>query len=381
MYVTIFLGAYFPFEMPALFSIPPTGVWTIILLTYAFFASILPVSWLLQPRDFLNAWQLYIAIGILCLGIIVTHITSDFTITAPALNINPTGAPPMLPFLFITIACGAISGFHSLVSSGTSSKQIAQEQDAKLVGFGSMLVEGGLATLVIVAVTAGIGIQYISESGTVLTGLLAWEHHYGSWQASTGLSAKLSAVVIGCSNIISSLGIPSSISIAIIGVFIASFAGTTLDSATRIQRYIISELFKNTSFKLTQNKWGATGIAVISAAVLAFSSGLSGKGALQLWPLFGAVNQLLAALALLVASLYLKKNSNKYNYLITAVPCGIMLIITLWSSLYNQLNFLKQGQVLLVVINTVILLLSVIIFTEGILNFKTSKKRYATKPN
>ena len=175
---------------------------------------------------------------------------------------------------------GAISSFICLVASGTSSKQINCETDAKLVGYGAMLVEAALATLVIIAVTAGIGLAYKTGAGNILTGLPAWQEHYGSWASSTGLGSKLNAVVIGFSNIMSSIGISYHIGVAIIGVFIASFAGTTLDSATRVQRYIVSELFSHTPFKRLTNKWSATAFAVICAALLAFSSGANGKGAL-----------------------------------------------------------------------------------------------------
>ena len=123
-------------------GIPATGVWTILVLIYAAIASVLPVQTLLQPRDYINAWQLFIAMGLLLLGAIITGFTVPFKIVAPAIVATPSGAPSIMPFLFITIACGAISGFHSLVASGTSSKQISNEGDSLVVGYGSMLIEG-----------------------------------------------------------------------------------------------------------------------------------------------------------------------------------------------------------------------------------------------
>ena len=152
MYATFIIGYYVPFKMPTILGIPPTGVWTIILLTYAFIASVLPVTTLLQPRDFINSHQLVIALALLILGVLFAAFGGNLHIVAPAVQAAPAKAPPMWPFLFITIACGAISGFHSLVSSGTSSKQVRSEEDSLFVGYGSMLMEGALATLAIVAV-------------------------------------------------------------------------------------------------------------------------------------------------------------------------------------------------------------------------------------
>ncbi|RAP33144.1 carbon starvation protein A [Candidatus Marinamargulisbacteria bacterium SCGC AG-410-N11] len=365
LYIMIGVGVLFPVTLSGFSWLPATGLWTIILLVYAFIASVLPVDFLLQPRDYLNAWQLYIAMGLILLGIIGTSFMSELTMSAPAFNFFPEGAPSMLPFLFITVACGAISGFHSLVCSGTSSKQIASEADAPLIGYGSMVLEGFLATVIIIAVTAGISLSY-QVNGEELTGLAAWQAHYGSWSASAGLGSKLDAVVIGCANLMKVLHIPLDLAIAVVGVFIASFAGTTLDSATRVQRYIIAELVSYTPFKSYNNKWLATTIAVVSAAALAFSSGLDGKGALSLWPLFGAVNQLLGSLALLVATIYLLKLGGK-KWLLTGLPCMVLMGITSWASLLNQIHFFQAQQWLLVMINGVILVLSLVMIVEAIL--------------
>jgi len=153
--------------------------------------------------------------------------SGQLMVTAPMVVYDPPGAPPLMPFLFITIACGAISGFHSLVASVTTAKQVRTETDALPIGFGSMLIEGGLAVLVIVACVAGVGMGYPSDTGMV-TGAAAWHIHYASWEASSGLASKLQAVVIGSANMMSTLGA------VIMGVFIASFAGTTLDTSTRL---------------------------------------------------------------------------------------------------------------------------------------------------
>jgi len=163
MYATFIIGYYVPVKMPAIAGIPPTGVWTIILLIYAFIASTLPVTTLLQPRDFINSHQLVIALALLILGVLFSAFGGQLHIVAPAIQASPAKAPPMWPFLFITIACGAISGFHALVSSGTSSKQVRSESDSLFVGYGSMLMEGTLATLVVIAVAAGIGMGYTPQ--------------------------------------------------------------------------------------------------------------------------------------------------------------------------------------------------------------------------
>ncbi|RLC53007.1 MAG: carbon starvation protein A [Candidatus Cloacimonadota bacterium] len=373
MYITVFLGVLFPITLPKIMGIPPTGVWTIILLIYAFVASILPVITLLQPRDYINSHELIIAMTLLILGIIVSAFTGKLRIVAPAVNLHPSQAPPMWPFLFVTIACGAISGFHSLVSSGTSSKQVKNEADSLFVGYGSMLMEGALATLVVVAVAAGIGMGYKSH-GETLIGVQAWTTHYSSWAAAHGLGSKINAFVVGSANMISTLGIPLKLALAIMGVFVASFAGTTLDTATRIQRYVVTELFTDMKINIFQNRFLATFFAVATAAVLAFATGADGKGALTLWPLFGAVNQTLAALALIIITLYLK-NKGGLKFLISGIPAAFMAIMTFWASILNQIKFFKSNNILLISVNTVILIIVLIIIGEGLVKFFQIKKK------
>ena len=339
-------------------GIPATGIWTILLLIYAFIASNLPVQTLLQPRDYINAWQLYIALALILCGIFITGFSGDLQLISPTVQWNPTGAPSMWPFLFITIACGAISGFHALVSSGTSSKQLSSETDALFVGYGSMLLEAFLATCVIIAVTAGLCLSYTQTDGQVLVGLEAWNAHYFSWTASAGLGSKLHAVVEGFANILASLGIEKSLGTVIIGVFIASFAGTTLDTSVRLQRYALTELLSQTTWSRFATPFASTSLAVITAAFLAFSSGADGKGALLLWPLFGAVNQLLAAFALLLATYYLKKQKANWFFTLTLLPSCFVLGVSLWAGVHNQWQFFEQSQWLLFFLNGSILCLS-----------------------
>lgn len=365
MYATVVLGSHIPFEMPDLAGMPATGLWTILLLIYAFVASTLRVTTLLQPRDFINAWQLTIAMGLLVLGVVASGLAGRLEIVAPAFNPGASGAPPIWPFLFITVACGAVSGFHSIVSSGTSAKQLDIETDSLFVGYGSMLMEGALATVVLIAVMAGIGIAYDAGDAGILSGTAAWQHHYASWQASSGLGSKISAVVIGSANMMSSIGIPEQIGIAIIGVFIASFAGTTLDTAVRLQRYVIEEIGKDIGLPSIGNRYIATTLAVLTAALLAFVSGADGKGALTLWPMFGGVNQLLAALALLTLTSYLRSKGGK-GYLVTMIPCIFMLVMTIWAVACNEINFIGQSDWLLATINGGTLLLSIWMVIESL---------------
>jgi carbon starvation protein len=374
MYAFILAGTYLPVNMPAIAGLPPTGVWTVLLLAYAFVASVLPVTALLQPRDYINSHQLLVAMVLLILGVLVASAGGRLEMVAPALQAHPNEAPAMIPFLFITIACGAISGFHCLVSSGTSAKQVKSEGDSLFVGFGSMLMEGALAVLVILAVAAGIGMGYTSPAGQHLTGVAAWTAHYASWTAAAGLGTKVSTFVDGAANMIMALGIPKQFTLAIMAVFVASFAGTTLDTATRIQRYVLSEVFSTLKLNFLTGKYTATALAVGSAMVLAFATGASGKGALKLWPLFGAVNQTLAALALIVISVYLKSRGG-YKWLVSGIPAGFMAVMTLWASFVNQRLFAQSHNLVLQAVNVLIILITCWIVVEGLVRFlKTSGK-------
>jgi len=359
MYATIVIGAYWPLKMPGMLGLNAIEVWMIILFIYAFIASTMPVTQLLQPRDYINAHQLIIMLALIFIGVIVAHPA----IVAPAFNSHAKGAPPVWPFLFVVIACGAISGFHSLVSSGTSSKQLANERDAQFVGYGGMLMEGTLSTLVIAAVVGGLGMGLVIK-GQTLTGVAAYTQHYASWAAAAGLKSKLDAVIIGSSNLMESYGIPSAVAITIMGVFLVSFAGTTLDTATRVQRYVVSELMTDWHLDFLSGRYAATFIAVISAIALAFYSG-NGKGALTLWPLFGTVNQLLAALALLVVTVYLAKNGKSIIY--SGIPLVFMLFMTGWAMVINLERFFSKGNWLLFIIGLIVFILEIWMVIESVI--------------
>jgi carbon starvation protein len=367
MYATVLAGHYLPVSLPSELSIggfvlPAMGVWVLILLVYAYFASTVPVTTLLQPRDYMNAWQLFIAMGLLLAGAAATAVTAEnFTIVAPAYRGSPAGAPPLLPFLFVTIACGAISGFHCLVASGTTPKQVSRESDAQFVGYGSMLMEAALAVLVIVAVVAGIGMGFDGAVGEA-----AWQSQYQSWDSIK--KAPLAAFTHGSANMMEAIGIPHGLGLVIIGVFVASFAGTTLDTATRLQRYVISELAAELKAPVVSNRWVATAIVVVTAGILAFSAGASGAGAMKLWPMFGAVNQLLAALALLVVTVYLQRK-HAWGWLLTLAPCLFMLAISVWAVVVNEWNFVSNGYWVLTVVNGGTLLLALAMVVEAMTVF------------
>ncbi len=376
LYAMVLLGARYPVDMAQFFAKVGLFVdntsqaaiifWIVMVLIFnSWLASSLPVHRLLQPRDFINSHQLVIAMGLLALGAIVAHPP----LVAPALNLRANGAPPVWPFIFVVIACGAISGFHSLVSSGTSSKQCDNEKDALFIGYGSMLWEASLATLVIVAVAGGLGMGLKTDVG-ILTGQAAFTHHYASWAAASGLSAKLGAFVEGSANLLGSYGIPSTIAVAIMAVFIVSFAGTTIDSATRIQRYVVGELAGAYKFRPLMNRQAATLFAVLTAMLLVFSKS-DGKGAMTLWPLFGCLNQLLAGLALMVVTIYLAKRG--INYILTVIPMVFMIVMTGWAMLLNMRDFARGPtgtNWLLLGISIIVFLLEIWMIVECVIVFK-----------
>jgi len=384
MYGAIALGAWnqhlglVPTSFPETWVVPPTGVWTIVLLIYCWFASTLPVTLLLQPRDYINAWQLFMIMGLLAVSIAVTAITRpDFVLVAPAFQSAGSGAPPMLPMMFVIIACGAISGFHSLVASGTSVKQLSQEPDALFVGYGSMLLEGALAVLVILCIAAGLSLGVDGMDGHE-----AWRHFYSTWMGEKGLGDNLAPVISGAANVMGSLGIPKTLGFAIMGVFIASFAGTTLDTAVRIQRYVIGELAEDCRLPVLSGRWTATTLAVLSAAALAFIStnhgtitfGADAAGAKRLWPLFGTVNQLLAALALLVVTMYLKRKGG-WRYLTTGIPCLLIITLTGWAMVLNEIGYIQTQNPLLSIVGGLVLALAGWMTVETVIVFFTPQQQ------
>jgi carbon starvation protein len=316
--------------------------WCILLLVYSYIASVLPVWILLQPRDYINSLQLLSALGLVVVGLVIAGLFGfgsgeekvALEIVAEPIRLGdnaPAGAPMIFPFLFVTIACGAISGFHCLVSSGTSSKQLKTEADAQFVGYGSMLTEGFLAVLVILACVAGIGLGVSSPTGETLFGEAAYHAKYAEWGAAG--KGAISAFVEGSANFIKALGLPGQFAVALMGVFVASFAATTLDSACRLQRYVTQELGHATGIKPLQNKHVATIFAVIIAGLIAalpapgtaWEAANLGKGGLILWPVFGATNQLLGGIAFLVILFWMWRRGLPIWFV--AIPALFMLIL------------------------------------------------------
>ena len=368
----------------------PIWVWTAVLLAYCYVASVMPVWVLLQPRDYINSLQLISSLALIVVGLAVaafigglapvTFERMPLEFVAPVVNMNPTGAPPFLPFLFVTIACGAISGFHCLVSSGTSSKQLRNETDAHFVGYGSMLTEGFLATLVILAVGAGIGFGWGAKFGAA-SGTDLWNMLYADWSAAATMA--IGAFVVGSANFLEAMGINHTMAMALMGVLVASFAGTTLDTATRLQRYVVQELASTFAPKISPtalpaegydtefdrgtvgrsvslnplvwltNKHGATAFAVVTAFGLAlfpkpgdpWSWATIGKGGLILWPLFGATNQLLAGLAFMVICFWLLRR--RISIWFCAIPMVFMLIMPGWALMSDMFKYVNNGQYLL----------------------------------
>lgn len=343
-------------------------IWTLLLLVYCFFASVLPVWVLLQPRDYINSHQLIVALVLLVAGLIVARPE----LVAPAYNGTVTGAPPIIPFLFITIACGAISGFHCVVASGTSSKQLERETDAQYVGYGAMLLEGALAVLVILACSAGLGMGALKGTESV-TGVAAWSQYYaGDWREMK-LAQSVGAFVDGGANMMGALGIPLDIGVGIIAVMVACFAATTLDTATRLQRYVLQELGGALRISPLKNKYIATGFAVVFAGAMAMIAGPNGPGSggLILWPLFGAINQLLAGLAFLVVAFYLIRHNKPIFFLV--VPLCLMIVLPAWAMTYQIIGFYKAGNLLLVVLGALVEVLQVWMLIEALIMWKKAR--------
>jgi len=554
-------------------AVQPTWLWVLALLGYAYVASVLPVWTLLQPRDYINALQLVTALALLVAGLVAAAFIGGepiiegadrvpLTLVAPTMNLHPAGAPPMLPVLFITIACGAISGFHCLVSSGTTSKQLEKETDAHAVGYGSMLTESFLATLVIAACAAGIGfgittnasipsvpnlIQHTDGAGSStlyetpldhervlqidsinrtvfptnetgspqdeprffhqwrfrtfasgtdqesvsatspiyeedqvyethrkpgdarqvsavlpegqvflrdvwndepvqyptisLTGELAFHNTYRSWSAAGSLGAKVGAFVDGAANLIAALSIPHHVALALMGVLVASFAGTTMDTACRLQRYVIQELARSflppspsgrgaggegtrastdhlttidsagrphpnplpvgegagsqlaiwrLPFRLLATTHGATAFAVVTAALLAFlpaqgqpwSLQTAGSGGLLLWPLFGATNQLLGGLAFIVIAAWLIANKRPWWFILP--PAALMLALPAWALTMqaftgsdNLESWMARGQWTLVGVSVFMLAVEIWMVAELIIRLRAGRLGHA----
>ncbi|MGB0619708.1 MAG: carbon starvation protein A [Myxococcota bacterium] len=344
----IFQGQAFVDAFPAITQLSITN-WVVLLLVYSFIASVMPVWLLLQPRDYLNSHQLITGLVLLSAGLAVLRPE----VVAPVLNEAPEGAPSLIPFLFVTIACGAISGFHGLVSSGTTSKQLDRMTDARPIGYGGMLAEGFLGLMAVLAATAGFATAD------------EWWAHYASWGAANGLPAKLDAFVSGGASFVEALGIPFETARTFMAVMVIAFAATSLDTGARIQRLVLAELGEAYGVKPLSNRFIAGAVGIGAALLLAVTQG-GGQGGLALWPLFGTTNQLVAGVTLLVVSIWLKRQGRPVVY--TLVPMVAVAAVTAWAMIGNLLDYYANFETLwlLSLSGTLVLALDVWILLEGL---------------
>ena len=316
MYYFVYLGT----QIPLALTYP---IWVGGLLVYAFIASVTPVSLLLQPRDYLNSFLLYGLMIAAVAGVIVADPTIQMS---TEVNLSSESLGYFFPVLFVTIACGAISGFHSLVASGTTSKQLDKESDAKLVGFGGMLIESFLAIISVGAVIILSRTEYLDR----LT-----------------VEGPVALFSTGLGGMISSLGVSEPFAVGFVALTVSAFALTTLDTCTRLARFTLQEYFEDmpqpAAQVMAKNRYLSTTIVII-LSVLLLASGEFEK----LWPIFGSANQLLAALALLTIGVWLIKKNISATFV--TIPMFFMFTVTLASlGLFAWKNFQDEGYILAVI--------------------------------
>lgn len=346
LYLLIWAGPSAPLALPEMFAgLSDNAQWILLLFGYAAIASLLPVWMLLQPRDYINGLQLFI--GLILLYGAVLLLGPDMV--APAINTNaPEGTPSMLPLLFVTIACGAISGFHGLVASGTTSKQLDKETDLRFVGYFGAIGEGSLSLATIIA--AGAGFATLAD----------WEAVYTSFG-----QGGVSAFVQGGANIISNgIGLEVDIAETLLTVMAVLFAGTTMDTGLRLQRYIFQEWGNIYDISVIQKPAVATLLAVGSCLLLAFGAGgADGSGGLQIWPLFGTTNQLLAGLTLMVITVMLVRLGRPMY--VTLLPLIFLLIMTVFALVIQLQDFYAAEKYFLFFLDIVVLIAAIWIILEA----------------
>lgn len=327
--------------------------WMILLAVYSLFAAGAPVWLLLQPRDFINVFILYGGIALLIAGAIGAGINGE-TIGAPAFNL--ASATPKLgliwPFLFITVACGAISGFHALVAGGTVSKQVTNEKSARVIGYGGMLLETLLAVGVIIAL--GSGISFGEYSAIVFP--------------EEGKSNPILAFALGMSGLMhKGLHIPMVFGTVFGILMVEGFVATTLDTAVRINRYLFEELwtivFRNPPRWIKSYLFNS-GLSVLLMLLLAFTNAFT-----VIWPIFGTANQLLAALTLITLAVWLAASRKKNGFLI--LPAVFMIATTFFSLAFLLKKYFEGRNYLLLVTDVIMILLSVALVVVAV----RSKKR------
>jgi len=346
MFLLILVGQRFP--IAASFDF-----WLVVFILYAFVAAILPVWFLLQPRDYLSVYILIIGLALGFVGLAVLHPT----INAPAVVSIATDQGPIWPMLFIIVACGAVSGFHSLVSSGTTAKQLRRESDGRKIAYGGMLTEAALALLVILLM--GGALYWNKAPSAALSGFV--------FQDLLGKSANI-AFGTALGRVLASLGIPLTIGTAFGVLMLNAFVLTTLDTSVRLSRYVVQEtLGKKVAFFSNRFIAAALGLA------LAYYLCRGGNWKI-LWPLFGASNQLVAALALMVVTAYFLAFKRPTAY--TFIP-ALFMTVTTEAALVYQLFwvFLPGGQWVLSLVAVFLMLLGFLVAYEVFRKFRMSVHR------
>ncbi|MDO6459159.1 carbon starvation protein A [Granulosicoccaceae sp. 1_MG-2023] len=343
LYGLMILGDQYPVVLPdTILGMSPNAFWIVVLFVYGGIASLLPVWVLLQPRDYINGLQLFVGLAILYGAFLIT----TPTLVAPAINMNlPEGTPALLPLLFVTIACGAISGFHGIVASGTSSKQLDKETDARFVGYFGAVGEGLLALGTVVATTAGF--QTLAE----------WEAIYTAFS-----KGGVNAFVAGGGNLINAgLGIPTSLSTTILATMAVLFAATTMDTGVRLQRFVVQEIGEIMGVKLSGLV--ATVIVIVVAVGLTFSAGGDGSGGMLIWPLFGTTNQLMAALTLSIVCVMLTRLRRPVWPVL--LPLLFVLTVALWAAVVQLRQFYEAQNWLLLGMDIIILIAAIWVTIEA----------------
>ncbi|WP_338562564.1 carbon starvation protein A [Paraclostridium sordellii] len=340
----IYLGFLFPIVLSK-------QTWIILLMVYIFVASVTPVWILLQPRDYLNSYLLYAMIIGALLGIFILRPEIQME---GFVGFNVEGQY-LFPFLFVTVACGAISGFHSLVGSGTSSKQLYKESDAKKIGYGAMLIEG------LLAIVALITVAYISNK------------QFGSLLGNGG---PVNVFSEGIANFMMSFGIPFTVGKTFTSLAISAFALTSLDTATRLGRFIFQEFFDTTNpdkkeSKKSTNKNPLTNMYISTIITVVCSGLLAVMGYEKIWPIFGSANQLLAAIALMAIAIWLANSKKSFKEFI--IPIIFMFIVTIVSLCLNIKANIGVNYAL-VIIAVLLLILALILIKEAISFIKNNNK-------
>ncbi|MGC9003148.1 MAG: carbon starvation CstA family protein [bacterium] len=333
LFLFILLGWYFPIKWSY------EGWLLCLLFIYAYSASLLPVNIILQPRDYISAFVLFFGMMVGYLGIILTHPV----LRTPSFISFHSQQGPLWPMMFVTIACGAISGFHALIASGTTAKQLDNERDAKRIGYGAMLTEGALALLAIISVCGGL-YWWDGPKGMIYPQLIK----EGKWIIAFGKGfAEITKPILG-----------------VLGMFIGitmlkTFIVTTLDAATRIARYIGEEwLSEYRIFRFMKNMFLNTAVVIGFATYLALGPWQ------KLWQVFGASNQLVAAIALIVVSTWLLLKRKQILY--TLLPAIFMLLVTISALIIQLMKFLAAKETVLSLISFLLIVLAFFIIEESL---------------